>query len=102
MDFKIKQLFVTLLACVSLSTQTFGITSAQLEASIRAATTGAGTPDFTIAAPAAGTGLVVDASTMFGVSPTNSGLQNYNAFASAIAYCKANSASKLTVPKGTY
>jgi hypothetical protein len=96
-----KTLLFSALAALAVPMQIFALTSAELEANIQATTTGAGNPDFTIAAPSVGSGLVVDASA-FGVSPTNTGVQNYTAFANAIAYCQANSAYKLTVPTGTY
>ncbi|MDB6053007.1 MAG: alpha-galactosidase, partial [Verrucomicrobiales bacterium] len=76
-------------------------TTEQLEASIRASTTGAGSVDFTIAPPAIGAGQVVDAGA-WGVKPGNTGGSNYTAFVNALNYCKANNSYKLTVPPGTY
>lgn len=73
------------------------LTESQVETNIRSVTTGC--PDFTVAAPAAGT--VVYASS-YGVSPSNSGGQNYTNLSNAIAYCKTHSPSVLVVSPGTY
>jgi hypothetical protein len=81
-----------------ISIETWGMTSAELEADIRDATTGC--PAFTITPPSTG-GATVDAST-YGVNPGNTGAQNYTDFTNAIAHCKSQGAYKLTVPKATY
>ena len=88
-------LFITL----ATSIDAWGLTSAQLETSIRGATTGG--PDFNITAPAVGSGVVKSAAS-FGVSTNNTGAQNYTDFLNAINYCKSNSVYELTVPPGTY
>ncbi|HXI70041.1 MAG TPA: right-handed parallel beta-helix repeat-containing protein [Verrucomicrobiae bacterium] len=88
------------LGCLPLmSIDALELTATQLEANIRAVTTGC--PDFTITPPATG-GATVDAVVTYGVSTNNSGLQNYTAFTNAIAHCKSQNAYKLIVPKGTY
>lgn len=81
-----------------ISASTLAVTADQIETNIRSITTGC--PDFTVAPPATG-GAIVDAST-YGVSPSNTGAQNYADFTNAIAHCKSQGAYKLTVPPGVY
>jgi hypothetical protein len=90
---------IIFIAISLVSIHAFGLTADQIEAEIRAATSGC--PDFNVTPPAVGSGLVVDAST-FGVNTNNTGAQNYTDFLNAIAYCKNKSAYKLTIPPGTY
>src|SRR5579883_3438633 len=93
-------LILGLLSCCLLATMdVFGLTSAQLESSIRTNTTGC--PNFTVTPPNVGSGVVVNAAT-FGVSTNNTGAANYTDFVNAIAYCKSNSVYKLIVNPGTY
>ena len=77
----------------------FGLTSNQLETSIRTTTTGC--PAFTITPPSVGSGVVVNAAS-FGFSTNNTGAANYADITNAIAYCKNNSVYKLIVNPGTY
>jgi Right handed beta helix region len=74
-----------------------GLTANQVETNIRSVTTGC--PDFTVAAPTAGT--TVSASS-FNVSPGNSAGLNYTNFSNAIAYCKTHTPCTLIVAPGTY
>jgi len=95
---KIPFIIVVLLVFSLMSIDAWGLTSAELKASIRAATTGC--PAFTITNPATG-GPTLNA-TNYGVSTNNTGAQNYTDFANAIAACNSSNAYKLIVPTGTY
>ncbi len=98
METKIPAILAFLLALFLISIDAWGLTSAQLEANIRAATTGC--PDFTVTNPTPG-GATLNA-TNYGVSTNNTGAQNYADFTTAITACKTSGANKLIVPTGTY
>ncbi len=98
MDTKTPAILGFLLVLSLTSIDAWGLTSAQLEVNIRAATTGC--PDFTVTNPTTG-GLTLYA-TNYGVSPTNTGAANYADFTTAIAACKSMKANALVVAKGTY
>lgn len=80
-----------------ISIDALGLTADQLEANIRAVTTGC--PDFTVTAPTES--VTINAST-YGVATGNSGAVNYTDFQNAIAACKSQGACKLIVNPGTY
>ncbi|HTB82216.1 MAG TPA: MBG domain-containing protein [Candidatus Sulfotelmatobacter sp.] len=86
------------LICCFISNNALALTESQLEANIRAATTGC--PNFTITNPITG-GPTLNA-TNYGVSTNNTGEQNYMGFTNAIAACNSLNAYKLIVPAGTY